>query len=59
MNILHVVDCVGCIFDQFRTTIYIIKRQMLCSLNCSCYYLCLVVVKFPLIAGYEDFECKQ
>ena len=32
---------------------------MLCSLNCSCYYLCLVVVKFPLIAGYGDFECKQ
>ena len=31
---------------------------MLCSLNCSCYYLCLVVVKFPLIAGYRDFECK-
>ena len=32
---------------------------MLCSLNCSCYYLFLVVVEFPLIAGYGDFECKQ
>ena len=32
---------------------------MLCSLNCSCYYLCPVVVKFPLIASYGDFECKR